>query len=174
MNLVLIGYRGTGKSAVGRIVAKRLGLRYVSMDAAIIEKARMTVPQIVQALGWPGFRDLESEQARILATQDNLVIDTGGGLIERPENIAVLKATALIVWLKASVEVIVARIQTDSQRPALTPGKTFTEEIAEVLAQRLERYRAAAQFEIDTDRLAVAQVADRVADIWRLHRGDSE
>lgn len=167
MNLVLIGYRGTGKSAVGRIVAGRLGLDYRSMDAAIVEKAGMPIPQIVATVGWPAFRDLESEQARALGAEDHLVIDTGGGVIERPENIAALKINALIIWLKASVEVIVARIQMDTQRPALTRGKSFTEEIAEVLDRRKAKYAAAAQFEIDTDRLSVPQVAGRIVDIWR-------
>jgi shikimate kinase len=166
MNLVLIGYRGTGKSAVGRTVARRLGLNYVGMDAEIVRSAGKPIPQIVQTLGWLGFRDLESDLSRQLSARDNLVIDTGGGIIERPENIACLKNNALIVWLKASVEVIVSRIHRDTQRPALTEGKSFTEEVAEVLAQRTERYRAAARVEIDTDGRTVAQVADKVVAAW--------
>jgi shikimate kinase len=169
MNIVLIGYRGTGKSAVGRLVAQRLGLSYRCMDAAIAEKAGMPIPQIVKTMGWPGFRDLETEQARALAAEDQLLIDTGGGVIERPENMAALKMNALVIWLKASVDVIAARIGSDTQRPALTQGKSFTEEIADVLSQRLEKYRAAAQFEIDTDHLPPSHVADRVVDIWRSH-----
>jgi shikimate kinase len=170
MNLVLIGYRGTGKSAVGRMAARRLGLAYRCMDAEIVRKAGMPIPQIVQTLGWPGFRDLESALARELAARDKLVIDTGGGIIERPENIACLKRDALIVWLSASVEVIVSRIRSDTQRPALTAGKTFTEEVAEVLAQRTAGYRAAAQAEIDTDLMSVPQVADRVVALWKSYR----
>jgi shikimate kinase len=170
MNLVLIGYRGTGKSAAGRMAARRLGLAYRCMDAEIVRKAGMPVPQIVQTLGWPGFRDLESALARELAARDNLVIDTGGGIIERPENIACLKTDALVVWLSASADVIVSRIRHDTQRPALTAGKSFTEEVAEVLAQRTAGYRAAAHLEIDTDHLSVPQVADRVVAVWKSHR----
>jgi len=170
MNLVLVGYRGTGKSAVGQTVAGRLGLTYVSMDALIVERAGISIPQIVQAHGWPAFRDLESAVARDLSARDALVIDTGGGVIERSENIAALKVNALVVWLKASVAVIVERIQEDTQRPALVAGKTFTEEIAEVLAGRLEKYRAAAQFEIDTDALSLAQVADQIEALWHRQR----
>lgn len=169
MNIVLIGYRGTGKSAVGRIAAQRLGLSYRCMDDAIVEKAGMSIPQIVATRGWPGFRDLETEHARALAAQDRLLIDTGGGVIERPENMTALKMNALVIWLKASVDVIAARIGPDTQRPALTEGKSFTEEIADVLSQRLPRYRAAAQFEIETDHLSASRVADRVVDIWRSH-----
>jgi shikimate kinase len=170
MNLVLIGYRGTGKSAVGRIVARRLGMTYRSMDAEIVENSGMSIPQLVQSRGWPGFRDLESELARALAAEDHLVIDTGGGIIERPENIEWLKSDALIVWLKASPEMIVSRIRSDTQRPALTEGKTFTEEVADVLAQRTAKYRSAAHVEIDTDALSVSKVVDHVVGVFRSKR----
>lgn len=159
MNIVLIGYRGTGKSVVGKIVADRLKMQCVSMDARIVEKAGMAIPQIVERFGWPGFRDLETEVAREMAGRDNIVIDTGGGVIERPGNIDALKQNGVIIWLKATPEAIVSRIADDTQRPALTQGKTFTEEVAEVLDRRTPKYRAAAQFEIDTDHLSVEQVA---------------
>jgi len=166
MNIVLIGYRGVGKSAVGQILAKRLGMSYIGMDAAIVERAGMPIPKIVDNLGWPGFRDLESQEARELAERDNLVIDTGGGVIERPENIEMLQKAGCIFWLRASVTTIVARIQGGTERPALTAGKTFTEEVAEVLERRTPLYRDAAQHAMDTDSLTPEQVADRIIAIW--------
>lgn len=167
MNIVLIGYRGTGKSVVGKIVADRLKMQCVSMDARIVEKAGMAIPEIVERFGWPGFRDMETEVAREMAGRDNLVIDTGGGVIERPENIDALKQNGVIIWLKATPEAIVSRIAGDTQRPALTQGKTFTEEVAEVLDRRTPKYRAAARFEIDTDHLSVDQVAYGVIEASR-------
>jgi shikimate kinase len=137
MNIVLIGYRGTGKSVVGELLALQLDMPLMGMDAQIVKKARMPIPEIVEKLGWPGFRDIESQVARELAGLDNIIIDTGGGIIERPENIEALKINSRIFWLKASVDAIVSRIQEGTQRPALTAGKTFTEEIAEVLEQRI-------------------------------------
>ena len=128
MNVVLIGYRGTGKTAVGRLLADRLGLEYFGMDGEIVRRAGMPVPEIVEQRGWPGFRDLESEVAQDVAGRDGLVVDTGGGVIERPGNVAALKERSLIFWLRASVDVIVARISDDTQRPALVEGRTFTEE----------------------------------------------
>jgi len=166
MNLVLIGYRGTGKSVVGAILASRLAMRYIGMDAAIIERAGMAIPDIVEKCGWPGFRDLESAEARELAGLDNLVIDTGGGVIERPENIEALQKSAMIFWLKAKVDTIVSRIQGDTQRPSLTSGKSFTEEVAEVLERRIPKYRSAADHEIDTDELTLEQIADRIIELW--------
>lgn len=167
MNIVLIGYRGTGKSEIGAILAKRLGMRCVAMDAEIVKKAGMSIPEIVENFGWPGFRDRESEEARDLANCDNIIIDTGGGIIERPENIEVLQNNAYMIWMKASVETIVARIQGGSERPALTSGKTFTEEVAEVLELRTPKYRSAARYEIDTDYLTPEQIADMIVDIVR-------
>ncbi len=167
MNIVLIGYRGTGKSEVGAIVAERLKMKCVGMDAAIVRRAKMSIPEIVEKFGWPRFRDIESEIARALSEQDNRVIDTGGGVIERSENISALQKNAVIFWLKASVEVIVSRIEDGAQRPALTDGKTFTEEVAEVLSQRISKYESAAQYEIDTDFLTPEQVADRIIGIWK-------
>ena len=166
MNIVLIGYRGTGKSVVGKLVADRLQMKCIAMDERIIEKARMSIPDIVERHGWPTFRDLESKVARELARLDNIVIDAGGGVIERPENIDVLRANSHIIWLKASVGTIVSRIQGDTERPSLTGGKSFTEEVAEVLERRTPKYKSAAQYEIDTDQLTPEQVADRVVEIW--------
>jgi shikimate kinase len=167
MNIVLIGYRGTGKSVVGKLLARRLGMRYIGMDAAIVRRAGMPIPEIVEKHGWPGFRDLESAEALELAEQDNLIIDTGGGIIERPENIEALKKSALIFCLKARVDTIVARIKGDTQRPALTKGKTFTEEVAEVLERRSPKYKSAAHYSIKTDELTPQQVAKRIIEIWQ-------
>jgi shikimate kinase len=165
MNIVLIGYRGTGKSAVGEILGSRLGMICAIMDKKIVETAGMSIPEIVEKFGWSGFRDMESRVVRQLSQCDHLIIDTGGGVIERPENIKALKANSTIFWLKASVDTIIARIQTDTQRPSLTAGKTFTEEVEEILKQRIPRYKMAAQFEIDTDKLTPEQVADRIMEM---------
>jgi shikimate kinase len=165
MNIVLIGYRGTGKTVVGELLAERLGMTYMGMDAQIVKKAGMPIPEIVEKSGWPGFRDMESQVARELAGLDNLIIDTGGGVIERPENIEALQTNARIFWLKASVDAIVLRIHQDTQRPALTAGKTFTQEVAEVLEQRTPKYKSAAHHEIDTDPLTPEQVAEKIIQI---------
>jgi len=166
MNITLIGYRGTGKSVVGEILSKRLQMKCIGMDARIIEKAGMSIPEIVEKHGWSAFRDMESEAVRELADQDNIIIDTGGGVIERAENIKVLNATSCMIWLKASTKTIVKRIQGDTERPSLTGEKSFTEEVEEVLERRTPIYASAAQYEIDTDLLTSEQVADRIVEIW--------
>jgi shikimate kinase len=164
---VLIGYRGTGKSEVGRLLAAKLEMQLVGMDAEIVRTAGMPISRIVEQYGWPEFRDRESAEARRLAGLDGLVIDTGGGVIERPENIEILRQNARIFWLQAAVPTIVARIAGETERPALTAGKTFTEEVAVVLERRTPRYASAADHAIDTDDLTPAQVADRILQILK-------
>lgn len=172
MILVLIGYRGTGKSAVGELLAERLRMPCIGMDAEIVRRAGMPIKEIVDNFGWPRFRDMESELVRELSARDNIVVDTGGGVIERAENIEALKGNARIVWLKASVGTIVSRIRSCDERPSLTSGKTFTDEVAEVLERRTPLYESAAQFEIDTDSLTPEQITDRIVSFWTSCRKD--
>jgi len=164
MNVVLVGYRGTGKSSVAHQLAAELGLNVVCLDDEIQRKAGKGIPQIVDEVGWSGFRDLEEEVVRSFAAQDGLVIDCGGGVIEREANYPVLRAAGPVVWLKASTDTIVKRIQDDDQRPSLTGTKSFIDEVAEVLQRRTPLYRRLAHIEIDTDALTVKDV---VAEICR-------
>jgi shikimate kinase len=162
MNVVLIGYRGTGKSTVGTIVAARLGLILFSTDAEIVKSAGQSIPEIVEQHGWEYFRDLEAKVCRELAGRTGLVVDTGGGAILRPRNVEVLKETGRLFWLTASVETIAERIGQNSQRPSLTGTKSFLDEIQDVLRERTPKYQAAADYVIETDRKPATQVADEI------------
>lgn len=162
MNVVLIGYRGTGKSTVGKAVAARLGQTVVSTDAEIVKRAGQTIPEVVAQYGWEHFRDLESQVCQEFAERDGLVIDTGGGAILRPQNVEVLKKTGTIFWLTASVDTIAKRIGRDTQRPSLTGTKSFLEEIQEVLIERTPKYQAAAHHVITTDGRSIVQIADEI------------
>jgi shikimate kinase len=161
MNLVLIGYRGTGKSAVARLLAQSLGKEVVSLDAEIVRQAG-PIPDIVAKHGWPHFRDIESEVTKRVSNLDGIIIDSGGGVILRPENVDNLKRNGRLIWLRASVPVIVQRIEGGTQRPALTQGKTFTEEVEDVLRERTPLYEAAAHDQVDTDPLDPQHVAEQV------------
>ncbi len=162
MNVVLVGYRGTGKSAVGQLLAEQLGLRVVSLDAELQGMAGKSIPEVVQEVGWPGFRDLEEQVVAKSASQDGQVIDCGGGVIEREANFARLRAAGLVVWLKASTATIVNRIQGDTQRPSLTGAKSFTDEVEEVLQRRTPLYRRIAHYEIDTDGRTIEDIAAEI------------
>ncbi|MBM4134333.1 MAG: shikimate kinase [Nitrospira sp.] len=162
MNIVLIGYRGTGKSSAGKILAERLGRRLISTDAEVVRRSGLPIPEIVRQSGWERFRDLESDVCRDLAGQDGLIIDTGGGAILRPQNVTALKTHGTLFWLTAEVATIVGRIGGDNQRPSLTGIKSFTEEVEEVLRERKPIYEAAADHVIDTDGRSLTDIADAI------------
>jgi len=162
MNVVLIGYRGTGKSTVGKIVAARLGRPMVSTDAEIVKRAGQSIPEIVAQHGWDYFRELESQVCRDLAHGDGQVIDTGGGAILRSDTVDKLKQTGTLFWLTASVDTITKRIGRDTQRPSLTGTKSFVDEVQDVLRERTPKYEAAADHVIETDGRSIAQIADEI------------
>jgi shikimate kinase len=162
MNVVLIGYRGTGKSTVGKMVAARLGRQMVSTDKEIVRRAGSPIPEIVAAHGWEYFRDLESAVCQDLAGRDNLVIDTGGGAILRQQNVDVFKQSGLLIWLTASVETIAARIGSDTQRPSLTGTKSHVEEIRDVLSERMPKYQAAADMTLATDGRSIEELTTAI------------
>ena len=167
MNLALIGYRGTGKSTVAKLLATQLGWKAISTDALIVEKTQRSIPDIVASDGWEHFRNIETEVCLALKDRDRLVVDTGGGLILRPENMEALKTNSLIFWLTATVSTITRRIADDTQRPALTAGKTFVEEIRDVLTERTPKYQAAADHTLSTDDLSPEEIAARILSIAR-------
>ncbi|NOU08626.1 MAG: shikimate kinase [Nitrospira sp.] len=162
MNVVLIGYRGTGKSTVGKLVAVRLGRVLVSTDAEVVRLAGQNIPEIVERHGWEYFRDLETKICQDLADRDRVVIDTGGGAILRSQNVEGLKRTGKLFWLTAPVETIAKRIGADTQRPSLTGTKSFLDEIQDVLRERTPKYQAAADSIIETDGKSATQVADEI------------
>ncbi|MFM8551130.1 MAG: shikimate kinase [Nitrospiraceae bacterium] len=102
MNIVLIGYRGTGKSSVGKVLAEQLHRRLISTDEEAVRRAGLSIPDLVKQSGWERFRDLESEVCRDLAGQAGLIIDTGGGAILSQQNVAALKAHGTLFWLTAA------------------------------------------------------------------------
>lgn len=160
MNIVLIGFRGAGKSSVAKILADRLKRTVVSTDGEIVARTRLSIPEVVKRFGWDYFRDLESEVCRDLAGRDGLIIDTGGGAILRSQNVDVLKQNGVLFWLTAEVRTIEQRIAGDDQRPSLTGSQSFLDEIEEVLRERRPKYQAAADYCIPTDNRTPAEVAD--------------
>jgi shikimate kinase len=162
MNIVLIGYRGTGKSTVARILGQRLGRKVISTDEEIVNEAGQPIPQIIEQSGWDHFRRLETQMCQNLTNQKNLIVDTGGGLILKEENVTMLKADGEIFWLTAEVSTIASRITGDTQRPSLSGTKSFVEEIEEVLEIRRPYYQAAADHVVPTDHISPDQIADSI------------
>jgi shikimate kinase len=172
MNLVLIGYRGTGKSTIGKMLSQKLRLAYTSLDEEIVRRAEMSIPALVEQYSWEYFRDLEEKVVQASAAQDGQVIDTGGGVVTRWVNIQRLQETGVIFLLEASVEDMIARIGLDNDRPSLTGTRSATEEVVDVWREREPLYRKAARFTVNTSELNPEQAADRIVNQFLLLTSD--
>jgi shikimate kinase len=164
-NLVLIGYRATGKTAVGARLAEILSRPFVDLDQAIVREAGQPIVDIVAQGGWAEFRRREKELvARLRCTQGH-VLATGGGVVLDPDNVAALRENGIIIWLTADPDTIQARLAEDlprdANRPSLTGSDTIREVVA-VLEARYPLYQAAAQIMVDTTHRDVAQVVQAV------------
>ena len=165
MNIVLIGYRGTGKSRVAARLAELSKWPVVSTDAEIVRKAGMPVSDIIRKRSWDYFRDVESEICKQAGKKDRTIIDTGGGAILRKENVESLRQRGRIFWLTAEVGTIMDRIKASNERPSLTGKKSYVEEVEEVLNERLPLYKAAADHIIPTDGRTVDEIAQEVREL---------
>lgn len=168
MNIVLLGYRGAGKSEVAILLSVKLGRKVFSTDQMIIADAGLTIPGIVEKWGWPRFREMESEVVEKVAAQaKDSVIDCGGGVVLNDNNIQRLKRDGKTVLLKADFETILKRIGEDKNRPPLKEGLSFEEEQKKVLSEREGKYRAAADFECDTTTKSPEETADSIIEYFK-------
>lgn len=153
MNIVLLGYRGTGKSVISKILAQKLNRKLIRIDALIVQSAGMPIPEIVKKWGWPKFREIESRLVQEIANEErDSVIDCGGGVVLDDQNVVCLKRHGKTVLLKADLKTILRRIKNDSNRPPLKGGVSFEEEQKIILTEREPKYLAAADMICDTTR----------------------
>ena len=155
MHLYLMGYRGSGKSTVARLLAQAMDRSVVDTDEWIESAAGQTVSEIFAQRGEGGFRDLEETAvAQVARLDEPAVVALGGGAVLRPANQSLLRQTGHCVWLQGSPEQLYARIRSDStspdRRPSLT-GRSGLEEVTDVLAAREPIYRGLAHFIVSTD-----------------------
>ena len=160
-NIVLIGFMGSGKSSIGRLVATRLGFQFLDTDALVAERAGMEITDIFERQGEARFRELETAALRSLSLYERCVIATGGGVILREENRTLLRELGLVVELSASEEVIFERVARNTRRPLLQTADP-RETVAKLLAGRRPLYAEAAECSIDTSTFSHAQAADAV------------
>lgn len=167
MNIVLIGYRGSGKSTVAQILALKTGMKKISTDAVIEERAGMTINEFVKKNGWSAFRNLEEMVIKEISDMDGIIIDTGGGVILRQSNLDALKKNGTIFFLNAEAKILAERIKSENTRPSLTHGKEPWEEVEDVLKERLPLYKKAADHIIDTGKLPPEKVAEIILEITK-------
>lgn len=160
-HLSLIGMMGSGKTTVGRIVAQQLGLHFVDTDLRLVAEQGRSIADIFEHDGEPAFRALETAQIEAcLAAPGPAVISLGGGAILAEHNREVLRARSVVVWLRASVSTLVARVGSGVNRPLIAEDPVGR--ITRIDAERRLLYESAAHVVIDVDDLRSTQVADGV------------
>ncbi len=165
MNLVLIGYRATGKTTLARLLAQRLGWSWVDADVEIERRAGKAIARIFAEDGEPAFRDLEAQVVADLCRSRHLVLAAGGGAPMREESRRRMRASGKVVWLVARPETILARMGADqttaARRPSLT-GKAPLDEIVDLLERREPSYAATAHVCVDTEGKSPEQLVDEI------------
>ena len=159
---------GTGKTAVGRELARLLQMKLVDVDAEIEGRRDMKITDIFKNFGEPYFRDLETEVIRELSEQKNIVISTGGGAVLREENMAVLRKTGIIFCLYADPQTILDRTGGSNDRPLLNVKDPLAK-INELLRIRMPFYEKAGIM-IDTNGKTPLQIAEEIAGTYRCRK----
>lgn len=168
MSVVLIGYRCSGKTTIGRRLAERLGMEFVDSDEWLVARAGMSIRKIFAEQGEAAFRDLESAVIADLAGRESHVIALGGGAMGRPENrAAIVKGHRRIIYLRCRPEELLRRIEADpasvDSRPALTSLGGGLAEIEKLLAQREPVWRQLCTAEVDVTDLTIEQAVAEAA-----------
>ncbi|MFH1856347.1 MAG: shikimate kinase [Candidatus Omnitrophota bacterium] len=163
MNIYLVGFMGTGKTVVGKALAKKLSLEFVDLDLVIEENEKRHISDIFKEDGEAYFRQKEKEAVREITRRKDMVVAAGGGAVIDPENIKMFKENGVIICLSASADVILQRTQKETHRPLLhvdDPEKRIKD-----LLEKRAAYYAKADYTVDTTHKSVEDIADGIIDL---------
>ena len=170
-NIFLIGPMGTGKTTIGRQLAKRSGKVFYDSDQEIERQTGADIPLIFEIEGEAGFRKREADLLKKLARLDNIVLATGGGMVLAGANRGLLADNGFVIYLSSSPQKLYRRTASDRRRPLLQAGDRMTQ-IRHILQQREPLYTGLADLIIDTDRLTVKQILQKILDGMRQNEAD--
>ena len=177
MSVVLIGYRGTGKSTVASLLAEKLGWDSIDADLYLETQAGRSIREIFELEGESGFREREAAAIGELTARERIVLAAGGGAVLRVENRRAFRRAGLTVWLTASADSIEQRLARDpssvNRRPALT-GLGSAEEIRHLLVEREPLYRECADFIVNTDNRTPGEIVELILNHLRTTRAATE
>lgn len=163
-NVVLVGPMGAGKSTIGRLLAARISFDFYDTDSVIEERTGADIPWIFDVEGEAGFRARESAVLAEMVLEQNSVIATGGGIVLRSENRAVLARASSVVYLTASIDQLVERTCKDKKRPLLQVEDPRSK-IIELIKLRDPLYREVADHVVETDGRSPKYVVQHIADL---------
>jgi shikimate kinase len=161
-NIILTGFMGTGKTAVGRRLAMLLNMELIDVDTEIEKSQQMTINEIFRQFGEPRFREIETEMIQKLSERKDVIISTGGGAVLKQKNMDALRKQGIIICLMASPQTILKRTSHNSNRPLLKVEDPF-EKIKELLNFRKPFYEKA-DILVDTEDKTPLQIAEEIID----------
>lgn len=166
-NIVLIGFMGTGKSVVGKRIARQLNMEFVSTDNVIEEREERPIAKIFEESGEPYFRNVEKEVIKEISALNNVVIAAGGGAVLNEKNILNLRKNGILICLNARPEVIYERTKAHRHRPLLNVDNPV-EKIKGLLNSRAPFYKKA-DYQIDTSDKSVEEIVKMIAEIIKIN-----
>lgn len=166
-NLVLIGFMGTGKTSLGKLLAEKLGRGFIDIDQKIEHDAGITIPQIFEMYGEKYFRELEKKAVKEITQRRGLVIATGGGTVKDEENLRLLKSSGVIVCLTTEPEEIFRRTERRGERPVLDSDEDRLSTIKKLLTER-QKFYSQADYTIDTTDWSPLQIMSDICKHFKL------
>lgn len=162
--IYLLGFMGTGKTTVGRLLAEQLGMQFMDMDDVIEEREGRAISDIFSSDGEPYFRRVEHELIEELAEKKGLVVATGGGVVLDPDNLELFENSGMPVCLLADAEVVLKRVEAETHRPLLEEGEKAAR-IRSLLDQRRALYEGI-ELKVDTSLLNPGEVAEEIREFY--------
>ncbi len=160
-NIILIGFMGSGKSTVGRMLARRLRFQFLDTDRLLEERSSMTIKDMFAQYGEAYFRERETATLESLSGIRRHVLATGGGIVTQPRNHPLLRALGWVVQLSADPDELYARVAKSTDRPLLQTENPL-ERVRTMVEERRPLYNAAAQFTVNSTGLAREQVVELI------------
>lgn len=168
MNIVMLGYRGTGKSVISKKLSHKLRRKLYKIDDLISRSCGKSIPEIVEQDGWEFFRKKESDiVAEVSSQAKKSIIDCGGGVVLNDANIDNLKKEGVCIVLTANLETIIKRIKHDQNRPSLEVSLSFEEEQKKILKEREQKYHAAADYICNTSNRRPVETVQEITDFLK-------
>ena len=170
MNIYLIGMRAVGKSSVGHNVAESMERSFIDLDLELIATFGQSIAEFVRLNGWQQFRRREGELLVRVANLKEYVIATGGGVVESDANVALMRSSGWVVWLRAGLETLEQRLQgdvnTSGMRPAIAKDADPVAELGTLLQTRQKAYERAMHVVVDTDKRSISDITRQIVEAY--------
>ncbi len=160
-NILLIGFMGSGKTAISKCLQRKYRRNIIDIDEEIVKREKRTIPEIFERDGEAYFRDTETTILGELEARTNLVVSCGGGAVLREENVEIMKRSGIVVYLVATPETVYERVKDCKSRPLLKENNNV-EFITRLMEKRRSNYESAADIVIQTDDKSIEQICEEL------------